>query len=146
MVIDADKLQPFLISLLWLHTFLDYTSHRSYELNLWRLLVLIMLGSYLKRPQLLYHGKFVLSVSSLPLSVTVWSYHVCIVNLSSLCFEFISRQRCFIACSSTSLLISSADHHLLSSIFVILKFKCAHLKFTVSGRSKCTSIDRYTCV
>ena len=106
-----------------------------------------MLGSYLKRPQLLYHGKFVLSETACP--VTVRSYHACVVNLSSLRFEFLSRQRYVIACSSPSLLISLAHHHwpteCTSSIFVILKFKHAHLKFPVCGRSKRTSIDTHTC-
>ena len=73
--------------------------------------------------------------------VTVRSYHACVVNLSSLRFEFHSRQRYVIACSSPSLLISSAHHHLLSARAVSLKFKHAHLKFPVSGRSKRTSID-----
>ena len=108
-----------------------------------------MLGSYLKRPQLLYHGKFVLSVSSLPLSVTVHSYHACVVNLSSLPFEFLSHRHCVIACSSpftVDLIGSSSPIEYTSSIFIILKFKRAHLKFPISGWSKCTSIDRYTHV
>ena len=66
----------------------------------------------------LNYYKFVLSVSSLPLSVIVRSYLACVVNLSSLRFEFLSRWRCVIACSSPSLSISSA-HQCTSSIFVI---------------------------
>ena len=76
-----------------------------------------MLGSYQKQPQLLYHGKFVLhvsvSVSSLPLSVTVCSCHACVVHLSSLRFEFLSRRP--LHYGSNPLLLISSAHHLLSA-------------------------------
>ena len=76
--------------------------------------------------------------------VTVRSYHASVVNLSSLRLSFFHAKRYVIACSSPSLLISSAHHHLLSARAVSLKFKHAHLKFPVSGRSKRTSIDTHT--
>ena len=106
-------------------------SHWSYELNFSRLWVSIMHG--LTWSELNYCAWFVLSVSSLPLSVMVSSCHACIVFVPRA-----SRRRCTLAVAlhrrNSGLGTKTTRRSWTFSLHEI--FKCAHLKFTVYGRKQ----------
>ena len=99
--------QPFLRSmmLLRLHTCFNYTSHWSYEVNFSRLWVLIMHG--IAWSKLNYCAWFVLTVSSLPLSVIVRCCHA-YINLSNLRSSGFIPTLC--SCSSLSRMRQQAGH------------------------------------
>ena len=103
--VDVDKLQPFLRSIMATHILgLNFT------LNSWTESLALMSIDYswpLPEATSTTVCKFVLSISSLPLSVMVRGCHAC-VNLSSLRSEFLSRRHRVMAvvlhCSSHRLI------------------------------------------
>ena len=79
--------------------------------------------------ELNYYAWFVLSVSSLPLSVMVRSCHACVVFVPRASFTPTLRSG-----SSPSPTWQRAGHIACTSLHEI--FKCAHFKFTVYGRKQ----------